>query len=82
MPEEKNTLVGVSVKFPTAKKEGLVSIEEFNTLFELSGDKNKSRFIHKAILHYADVIRQHLEDERTTLDQRSKRFNELFPPKP
>lgn len=82
MAEEKSGLVGMSFKIPTNKKEGYVSIDEFNLLLALSGDKSKSVFIHSAILHYAEAIRERIEKQRAEIDERCNKFNELFPPKP
>lgn len=75
------TSVGVSVKFPTTPKNGMMSIDEFNQLFELSGDKSKSVFIHNAVRHYAEVVRKRLMDEQAAVVDRSAKLNELFPPK-
>lgn len=82
MTEEKSGLVGTSFKMPKDKKEGYVSVDEFNLLLALSGDKSKSAFIHSAILHYAEVIRDRIEQQRAEMDERRNKFNELFPPKP
>lgn len=82
MSEEKLASVGVSVKFPTTPRNGLLSFDEFNQLFELSGDKNRSTFINNAVRHYAEVIRQRLKDEQDDAAARTLKLNELFPPKP
>lgn len=77
-PDER-TSVGVSVKFPTESKHGGLSIDEFNQLFELSGDKNKSTFIHNAVRHYAEVIRVRLAEDKQKIIDRSSALEALFP---
>ncbi|QXO10026.1 hypothetical protein pEaSNUABM37_00065 [Erwinia phage pEa_SNUABM_37] len=82
MSEEKRTAQGVSVKFPTEPKNDMLSYDEFIQLFDLSGDKSKSVFIHNAIRHYASVVRDRIDQEQQDLAERSKKISELFPPKP
>lgn len=82
MTDDKPTSMGVSVKFPLEPKNDMLSIDEFNQLFELSGDKNKSVFIHNAIRHYADVIRDRIQQEQEALEKRARIMTTLFPPKP
>lgn len=82
MSDEKRTTASFSFKVPVIKKEGQLSVEEFDLLVKLSGDKNKSQFINNAILHYAEVIRNRLEKAKAELDEDCKKLNELFPPKP
>lgn len=75
--------VGVSVKFPTTarKDPDVITIDEFNRLFELSGDKTKSAFIHKAIRCYVSEIQARLDQEQADLFERSKALQSLFPAK-
>lgn len=81
MSKDKAGHTGVSVKFPDTARNGMLSIDEFNQLFELSGDKNRSVFIHNAVRHYAEVIRQRLQDEQTDIADRADKLNKLFPGK-
>lgn len=74
-----NPTSSVSVKFPTEAKPGMLTVGEFNQLFELSGDKNKSVFIHNAIRHYAEAIRIRLAEDKQKLIDRSDALDALFP---
>lgn len=80
MAEEKTSKM-VCAKFPTKPKNGLVTIDEFEELFNLSGDKNRSVFINNAVRHYASVIREQMAREADELIAKTRHISVLFPPK-
>lgn len=67
---------GISAKFPTTRKPGseLLTMDEFELLLELSGDKNRTLFIHRAIRHYASVIRDRIADEQSSASARGDKI--------
>lgn len=77
------TSVSLSVKFPNVIKEGKdkLSGDEFEALFQLSGETSKTTFIHKALRHYADEVHRQLKEEAAAVANRASQLEKLFPSK-